>query len=53
MYKDGDYMKCEFTEQQVNNLLIFMDKVEVKGLKECYALLELVEIIKKALREEN
>jgi len=43
----------KLTEQQVKNALLFLDRVECKGLKEASALVELVVAIGKAEDTED
>lgn len=42
-------MKIEFTENDYNNLMVFLDRVECKGLKEIHAM----QTILNALMEGN
>lgn len=45
-------MKIELSQFQRNNLLQFLNRVELKGIDEANALLELVTIIQQS-KEEN
>ena len=47
----GKIMKIELSIFQRNNLLQFLNRVELKGYDEANALLELVQIIKDAKEE--
>lgn len=42
-----------FDERQIQNLLLFLDRVECKGLKEASALVELVSVLTKMAAGET
>ena len=46
-------MKFELNEVQLNNLLVFLDRVEIKGLKEIQAMNEILNILHNPLKDEN
>lgn len=46
-------MRFEFNEAQLNNLFVFLDRVEIKGLKEIQAMNEILNILHNPLKEEN
>ena len=46
-------MKIEFTQEQINNLFIFLDRVEIKGFKEIQALNEILALFQKAQDEQG
>ena len=46
-------MKFEFTEQALNNLLIFIDRIQFSGLKELQAINEIMTILNNPIKEEN
>lgn len=46
-------MKFEFNETQLNNLFVFLDRVEIKGLNEIQAMNEILNILHNPLKEEN
>lgn len=46
-------MKFEFNEVQLNNLFAFLDRVEIKGLKEIQAMNEILNILHNPLKDEN
>jgi hypothetical protein len=51
--KGGLIMKFEFNEQQLNNLFVFLDRVEIKGLREIQAINEILGILHNPLNDEN
>jgi hypothetical protein len=46
-------MRFEFSEQALNNLMIFLDRVDYKGLKENFAINEILNILNNPIKEEN
>jgi hypothetical protein len=46
-------MKFEFNEAQLNNLFVFLDRVEIKGLKEIQAMNEILNILHNPLKDES
>lgn len=46
-------MKYEFTEQILNNLMVFLDRVSMTGIKELTAMNEILNIFKNPLKEEE
>jgi len=46
-------LKYEFTEQQINNLLSFLDRVELKGFKELQAMNEIINILQSPVQEQK
>ena len=44
-------MKMEFTQQQLQNLMAFLDRVEIKGLKEIQAITEIIHILSSPIQE--
>ncbi len=46
-------MKFELNEDQLNNLLVFLDRVEFKGLKEFNALSDLLNCFTKDNIDKN
>lgn len=45
-------MKIELTQAQINNLVLFLDRVELKGHKEVLAFMEIVNKLEEANKEE-
>ncbi len=41
----------DFNENQLNNLLIFLDRIEIKGLKEIQAINEILTILHQPVEE--
>lgn len=46
-------MKFDFTEQQVNNLLVFMDRISLTGIKEVQAFNEIIAALNNPINEES
>lgn len=46
-------MNIEITTETANNIMIFLDRVEVKGLKEIHAMNEILNLIYKAKQENE
>lgn len=46
-------MKYEFSEQVINNLVVFLDRIEFKGIKEHTALGEILEILRNPIKEQK
>jgi len=46
-------LKITFTEQQKNNLMIFLDRVPLKGLKEVQAINEILNALNRIAKEES
>lgn len=46
-------MKYELQEHQVNNLITFLDRCEIKGVKEVQAFQELINILNSPIQEEK
>lgn len=45
-------MKIELTQAQINNLVLFLDRVKIKGHKEVLAFMEIVNKLEEANKEE-
>lgn len=45
-------MKFEFTQEQLNNLMVFLDRAEMKGLKELQAMNEIINVLGNPIQEE-
>ncbi|MCA1021658.1 hypothetical protein [Halobacillus litoralis] len=46
-------MKYELNEQELNNLMLFLDRVEAKGLNENQAFSRLIQIFTSPIQEPN
>jgi hypothetical protein len=46
-------MKFEISEQVINNLLAFLDRIEYKGFKEIAAINEIMNVLNSTVKEEN
>lgn len=45
-------MKYEFSKDQINNLLIFLDRAEIKGFQELNAMNEIINILQHPVQEK-
>lgn len=43
----------KFNENQLNNLLIFLDRIEIKGLKEIQAINEILTVLYQPVEENT
>jgi hypothetical protein len=41
-------MKIEITQDQINNLFVFLDRIEIKGFKEIQALNEIIALFQQS-----
>lgn len=48
-----NFMKIELDDVMVNNLLIFLNRIEYKGLEEAQAITQIVNIITQAKLQEQ
>ena len=46
-------MKIELTEQQLQNLMAFLNRVEYKGLQEAQAINEIMTVLSNPIETEN
>lgn len=46
-------MKYELNENQLNNLIVFLDRVELKGIKEIQAINEILSIFTNPTKEQE
>lgn len=46
-------MKFHINENVINNLMIFLDRVEIKGLKELTAMNEILNVLNNPIKEED
>lgn len=46
-------MKFEISKDVIHNLMLFLDRVDIKGLKEISAMNQILDILQKPLAEEN
>jgi len=44
-------LKITFTEQQINNMMIFLDRVPIKGIKEIQAMNEILNALNHPTEE--
>jgi len=44
-------VKYEFNEQQICNILVFLDRTEIKGLKELQAMNEIIQVMNNPVQE--
>jgi len=45
-------MKFELSEQTINNILIFLDRCEIKGFKEIQAMQDIINKLNSPIKEE-
>ncbi|GCD11789.1 hypothetical protein [Clostridium tagluense] len=45
-------MKVELTNEMLNNLMLFMDRIDIKGLKEIHAINEILDATYRAKNQE-
>lgn len=46
-------MKLEFNESQLKNLVVFLDRIEFKGLQEVQAINEIINVINNPVKDES
>lgn len=46
-------MKIEFAEQQLQNLIVFLDRVKYEGLKEVQAISEIMGVLNNPIKDEE
>jgi hypothetical protein len=46
-------MKFEFNESQLNNLIVFLDRTELKGIKEVQAFNEIMAVLNNPIKDEQ
>ena len=51
MNEELDKIRVKLDKRQLQNLLLFLDRVEYKGLKEVEAINEIIELLNKASKE--
>lgn len=44
-------MKLEFNESQLKNLVVFLDRIEFKGLQEVQAINEIINVINNPVKD--